>query len=88
MNTLFQAPDSHHSLTPGMKELLQHWYCQKYIHHKKTTELMETACDTRNKNALSIVALLDIDAGLMPSLINEEELEFVQTCHAFLRESI
>lgn len=88
MNISTHRLDQKNSLTAGMKQLLLHWYSQKFIYNKNTTELMEAACDLRNKSALSIVALIDVEPELMIGLMDKEGLKFVQTCHAYLRSSV
>jgi len=70
-----------------MKELLRRWFYLKFVQKKSTVELMATACDFRNKNALSIVALLDVDEQMISQVVGKKRLIFVQNCHAYLMGS-
>ncbi len=70
-----------------MKQLLRHWYWQRFVQNRETAELMAAACDRRDKHALSIVALLDVDPQLIGQVMDKRRLTFVQTCHAYLRSS-
>ncbi|AOY90089.1 hypothetical protein BKP64_00640 [Marinobacter salinus] len=70
-----------------MKQLLRHWYWQKFVQNRSTAELMGGACDVRNKQALGIVALLDVDPQLIDQVMDKGKLPFVQSCHTYLRSS-
>ncbi|WP_417546339.1 hypothetical protein [Marinobacter sp.] len=88
MNTSIHTLNQKSPLSASMKRLLLHWYSQKFIYKRNTSELMKTTCDARNRNALSIVALLDVEPALMVGLMDSKTLEFVQTCHAYLISAV
>ena len=71
-----------------MKELLRHWYLQKFVKNRATAELMAVAGNLRDKHALGIVALMDVDPQVIGQVIDKSQLPFVQSCHAFLRSSL
>ncbi|TYC62960.1 hypothetical protein FMN52_01615 [Marinobacter sp. BW6] len=71
-----------------MKGLLRRWFYLKFVQKKSTVELMDTACDLRNKSALTIVALLDVDEHMISQVVSEKRLIFVQNCHAYLKGSV
>lgn len=74
--------------TERMRGLLRRWFYLKFVQKKSTVELMATACDLRNKNALSIVALLDVDEQILSQVVGKKRLIFVQNCHAYLKGSV
>ncbi|MBZ2168096.1 hypothetical protein K8I84_04910 [Marinobacter sp. F4216] len=71
-----------------MKELLRRWFYLKFDQKMSTIELMATASDLRNKSALSIVALLDVDEQMISHVVGKKRLIFVQNCHAYLKDSV
>ncbi len=75
------------SLTKAMKALLRHWYRKRFVLRLRTSELMETVSSHEDRRALGIVALMDVDALTMTALMDSEEFQFVQSCHAYLSRS-
>jgi hypothetical protein len=71
-------------LTRSMKSLLRHWYRKRFVLRQQTSALMEKATDQEDRRALGIVALLDVDSMAMTGLMDAEELQYVQICHAYL----
>lgn len=71
-------------LTRSMKSLLRYWYRKRFVQRQQTCQLMETVSDQEDRRALGIVALLDVDALTMTGLMDAEELQYVQICHAYL----
>ena len=65
MARLMRASQQDNLLSESMKVLLRRWFYLKFVQKKSTVELMATAGDLRNKNALSIVALLDVDEQMI-----------------------
>ncbi|GEM_PF-898013 len=76
--------DSNCTLTLSMKSLLRHWYRKRFVHRQHTIELMNATSGPMDTKALGIVALLDVDSVMMAGLMDAEEWQFVQTCHAYL----
>ena len=88
MTALTQVSQENYVPTEGMKELLRRWFYLKFVQKKSTVELMATASDLRNKSALSIVALLDVDEQMISQVVGKKRLIFVQNCHAYLKGSV
>ncbi|SNB55775.1 hypothetical protein SAMN04487880_1223 [Marinobacter sp. es.042] len=88
MTALTQVSQGNYGPTEGMKELLRRWFYLKFVQKKSTVELMATASDLRNKSALSIVALLDVDEQMISQVVGKKRLIFVQNCHAYLKGSV
>jgi len=87
MNVSTQVSQRNYIPTERMKELLRRWFYLKFVQKKSTVELMATASDFRSKNALSIVALLDVDEQMISQVMGKKRLVFVQNCHAYLKGS-
>ncbi|MDO3720752.1 hypothetical protein QVZ43_03390 [Marinobacter sp. chi1] len=85
---LTQLSQGNYLPTEEMKGLLRRWYYLKFGQKKSTVELMATASDLRNKSALSIVALLDVDEQMISHVVGKKRLIFVQNCHAYLKGSV
>ncbi|OAN92790.1 hypothetical protein A8B84_16895 [Marinobacter sp. EhC06] len=85
MNGSTQLSQGNYLPTEGMKGLLRRWFYLKFVQKKSTVELMATASDLRNKSALSIVALLDVDEQMISQVVGKKRLIFVQNCHAYLK---
>jgi hypothetical protein len=79
-----KIPDSNCTLTLSMKSLLRHWYRKRFVNCQHTIELMKATSGPMDIKALGIVALLDVDSVMMAGLMDDEEWQFVQTCHAYL----
>jgi hypothetical protein len=88
MTALTQISQGNYVPTEGMKGLLRRWFYLKFVQKKSTVELMATASDLRNKSALSIVALLDVDEQMISQVVGKKRLIFVQNCHAYLKGSV
>ena len=88
MTALTQVSQGNYVPTEGMKELLRRWFYLKFVQKMSTVELMTTASDLRNKSALSIVALLDVDEQMISQVVGKKRLIFVQNCHAYLKGSV
>ncbi|MGB1837832.1 hypothetical protein [Marinobacter adhaerens] len=88
MTALTQVSQGNYVPTEGMKGLLRRWFYLKFVQKKSTVELMATASDLRNKSALSIVALLDVDEQMISQVVGKKMLIFVQNCHAYLKGSV
>jgi len=88
MARLMRASQQDNLLSESMKVLLRRWFYLKFVQKKSTVELMATAGDLRNKNALSIVALLDVDEQMISQVMGKKQLSFVQNCHAYLKGSV
>lgn len=71
-------------IAEDMKAQLMYWYSQRVVAGKGTAELMKTARDTNAAEALSIVALLDVNSEILAKMMSREEFAFVQACHVFL----
>ena len=88
MTAFTQVSQGNYVPTEGMKGLLRRWFYLKFVQKKSTVELMATASDLRNKSALSIVALLDVDEQMISQVVGKKRLIFVQNCHAYLKGSV
>ncbi len=88
MTAFTQVSQGNYVPTEGMKELLRRWFYLKFVQKMSTVELMATASDLRNKSALSIVALLDVDEQMISQVVGKKRLIFVQNCHAYLKGSV
>ncbi len=85
MNTSSRASDQQTLLAVDIKDLLRHWYLQKFVQKRDTASLMAVACNLRDKHALGIVALMDVEPQVIGQVMDETQLPFVHSCHAYLR---
>lgn len=87
MISLNQVSRGNYAPQERMKTLLRRWFYLKFVQKKSTVELMAEAGDLRNKSALSIVALMDVDEQIISQVVGKKRLIFVQNCHAYLKGS-
>ena len=85
MNITSTVPFNGQVIAKDMKARLMYWYSQRFVAGKKTTELMEAAHLMEEAEALSIVALLDVNSEILAKMMSREEFAFVQACHVFLK---
>lgn len=76
------------ALKPGIKLLLEHWYFLRYSLDLPTEMLMSNAHSEKERFLLGIVALMDLEPKVLHALVPVKQRQFVDTCHAYLRQQL
>lgn len=66
--------------------LLDNCYQMRFVLGLPTTQLLSSLRNNKERLALSIVALLDLDRQTLQMLIPREQWQFVDNCHHYLRQ--
>ena len=74
----------------GMQEIipklgLKKWAMKKFSEGYSTMELMASAQNDYDRSVISIVALMEVDPAMRYHGMGDEEVQYLQSCHNYLR---
>ncbi|MFT5691649.1 MAG: hypothetical protein ACI92E_000979 [Oceanicoccus sp.] len=64
---------------------LDKWASKKYLERLSTMELMASASNQCDRNAIAIVALMEVEPFLRYQGMGKLETMYVKNCHQYLR---
>jgi hypothetical protein len=66
------------------KSSLKSWAIERFHSHRQTMELMSCAQNNHDRAVIAIVALMEVDPGIRYQGMNEDELQYIKSCHNYL----
>jgi hypothetical protein len=66
------------------KASLARWAKEKFSEQRPTVELIDSVMDHHDREAISIVALLEVDPAVRYLGMQDDEVDYVKSCHAYL----
>ena len=66
------------------KSSLKSWAIERFQGHRQTIELMSCAKNNHERAVIAIVALMEVDPGIRYQGMNEDELNYIKSCHNYL----
>lgn len=79
-------PRQSSGLSPAVMTLLDKGYDKRFGLGTPTIQLLGAVHTDKERLALSIVALLDLDRHTLLGLIPPEQWQFIDACHHYLRQ--